>query len=110
MKHRPGLALAGIAAASWITVITVDTMNLHSHVERDMLAVATILTLATFQWTICRQLRQSMDQMGEAYRALAQAVATRPVYRDPTGPIPVVPPHAVPASNGHTQRGRHATR
>jgi hypothetical protein len=103
-----GLTLAGLAAASWITVITTDTVNLHSHVERDMLAVATIFTLTAIQWYIFGELRRSIERMGETNKQLAQAVATRPLYRDPTGPIPLLP-HAAHGANGQPRHARRAT-
>jgi len=110
MRHRAELGLAVLAAAAWGTVIAADTANLHSHLERDMLAVATALTLAVIQVLLFGQLRRSIEKMGAAYSELARAVATRPLYRDPTGPIPVPPPPAAPGGAARPQRARHATR
>ena len=110
MRVRLELALTALAAASWGVVIAADTANLHSHLERDMLAVAAITTALAIQCLFFRQLRRSIDKMGAAYSELARAVATRPLYRDPTGPIPVPPPAAAPGGAARPQRARHATR
>ena len=97
-------AVWALAAGLWAAVIVADAANLPDRIWVCLLVAAAIASQAAIlQSGYARQARSS--------DALASAVVTRPMYRDPTGPIPVVPDQLSAAVyDGHTRRGRHVTR
>jgi len=69
-----------------------------------LVAAAAVASLAALQQAL-------VARSTRIYEAHTQAVLSRPLYRDPTGPLPAVPAQpAAPASGGRIPRGRHATR
>lgn len=103
-------ALAGTAAASWAAVITIDVQNIRTHAEHDLLGVACIATALAMLAPFFFRLFRLIEEMNKANKALAQAVATRPLYRDHSGPIPLLPRRDPAASNGRPRHARGATR
>jgi hypothetical protein len=102
MQRMP-LVLLATAAILWGTGIGYDAEDGRDRIWMPLLAAAAAATIAGFNLLLAARADRSN-------RALATAVLSRPLYRDPTGPIPAVPPQpqpAAPASNGHTPRGRH---
>jgi len=97
-------AVWALAIILWGAVIIADAANLPDRIWVCLLVGAAMATQAAFRQSGYARQARSSD-------ALAAAMVSRPMYRDPTGPIPVVPGQlAVPVYDGHTRRGRHVTR
>ena len=97
-------AVWALAAGLWGGVIIADAANLPDRIWVCLLVAAAMATQAAFR-------QSGYARQARASDALASAMITRPMYRDPTGPIPVVPGQlAVPVYDGHIRRGRHVTR
>ena len=97
-------AVWALAIILWGAVIIADAANLPDRIWVCLLVGAAMATQAAFRQSGYARQARSSD-------ALAAAMVSRPMYRDPTGPIPVVPEQlAVPVYDGHTRRGRHVTR
>ena len=97
-------AVWALAIILWGAVITADAANLPDRIWVCLLVASAMATQAAFRQSGYARQARSSD-------ALAAAMVSRPMYRDPTGPIPVVPGQlAVPVYDGHTRRGRHVTR
>jgi hypothetical protein len=102
MQRVPVLVVT--SAALWAAAIGADAGDVSGRIWRPLLSLATAAAIATAVQLMLRS-------EARTYRALADAMLTRPLYRDPTGPLPAVPEQpAAPASNGHTRHGRHETR
>lgn len=101
---RPVWALTGLTAAAWTAEIDVDALNLPAHVWAACLTIAGASTLALLQTVVVIERNRIMQSM-------AQAVITRPMYRDPTGPQPVLQtvPGERPAGPRRLPAGRRAS-
>ena len=98
-------AVWALAIILWGAVITADAANLPDRIWVCLLVGAAMATQAAFRQSGYARQARSSD-------ALAAAMVSRPMYRDPTGPIPVVVPDQLsPAVSGErTRHGRHVIR
>ena len=98
-------AVWALAAGLWAAVIVADAANLPDRIWVCLLVAAAMATQAAFR-------QSGYARQARASDALASAMITRPMYRDPTGPIPVVVPDQLSAAvyDGHIRRGRHVIR
>ena len=97
-------AVWALAIILWGAVIIADAANLPDRIWVCLLTGAAMATQAAFRQSGYARQARSSD-------ALAAAMVSRPMYRDPTGPIPVVPDQLSAAVyDAHTRRGRHVIR
>ena len=101
MTVRPALALSALTAAAWTATITADALNLHEHVWTCCLAIAGASTFSLLQLAVSAVSNRRIV-------SLAKAAISRPLYRDQTGPLPVLQPVSLDERR-RTAGGHHAS-
>lgn len=92
-RRRYGLAgLAGTAVAAWAATITLNMANLEDHLWICTLAIASVCTLATFEFGLILMLAAILNGVNERLDKSHQAMAR--LYREqpPAPPEPGVTP------------------